>query len=88
MDMARQKLRLVALRAEEPNVCVAEFEGALDGQRIVSRVRIEDEDGIVTAVPDPDPFVEFEGTADDVRRIVRVMIDFCRVSSRKYRPRG
>lgn len=74
------KLRLAALRATEPNACVAEFKCGDSQETLLAEFRIEERDGVTTASSDPDVLQAFDGTADEIRRVVGAIVAFCRVA--------
>jgi hypothetical protein len=72
-------LRLVSLRAEESGACLAEF--VRGEEHVTARFEVDERGGITTASPEPDVFAQFDGTAEDLRRIVGVILEFCRLST-------
>lgn len=72
--------RLVSLRSAGPDKCVAEFVGIGDVPLIVE-FTVMRKDGIVTASSSPDVFRDFNGSAEEQRRLVAAVAAFCEVAS-------
>lgn len=75
-------LRLVALRAAGPDKCIAEFTGTANGPLAVEFTVVRD-GGITTASSSPDVFRDFDGSAEDQRRLVAAVAVFCEVAGRE-----
>src|SRR5262249_22514880 len=72
-------LRLVELKSLGPGVCAAVFETGF--QRLSAEFQVEERDGIETAAPTPDIFVDFDGSATELRQIVAAIVAFCHATA-------
>lgn len=72
-------LSLTSLRRGAPGEVLAEFNSA--GGIVAASFAVDSGVDLATAHPTPNVFVGFEGTAEDVRRIVAAVVAFSRASA-------
>ena len=73
-------LRLVSLKDTGPDTCLAELESDRDDHPVYAEFRVTEQNGISTASPTPDVFVDFRGSADELRQIVAAVLAFNRAA--------
>lgn len=79
------RLRLVGLRAGDPDAgtCYADFESVPGACPLTVGVRLHDgPDGIRVVTTDPDVFMQFDGSAEEVHEVCRLLIAFVDLAAR------
>ena len=74
-------LRLVALRSSGPDSCFADFTMGEGNDVSTVEFHVDSRSGITTAVPRPDIFRAFQGSAEEQRQIVAAVVAFCRTQA-------
>lgn len=78
-------LRLLSLRTTGPDRCLAECEFR-GGARVTTEFVVSRQNGITSASPTPDIFVDFDGTANELRQIVAVVVAFSALAAGPLEP--
>jgi hypothetical protein len=77
-------LRIRSLKSSGPGRCVAEL--LLGDETLVGTFQVDSRDGIATASSEPDVFRKFDGTADEQRDVVHLIVEFCRLAGQPGAP--